>query len=68
MMFPNLLGQKAFHKMSNNDMAAVIGVSRPTFENKLATGKFTVREINAYIRLFKKPYDYLFATDDDQTT
>ena len=67
MMFPNLLGQKAFHKMSNDDMAAVIGVSRPTFENKLATGKFTVREINAYIRLFKKPYDSLFATDDDQT-
>lgn len=64
-MFPNLLGQKAFYKMSNDDMASVIGVSRVSFENKMRTGKFTVREINAYIRFFKKPYDYLFATEDD---
>lgn len=63
-MFPNLLGQKAFHKMSNDDMATVIGVSRASFENKMKTGKFTVSEINAYIRFFKKPYDCLFATDD----
>lgn len=64
-MFPNLLGQKAFYKMSNDDMASVIGVSRVSFENKMRTGKFTVREINAYIHFFKKPYDYLFATEDD---
>lgn len=64
-MFPNLLGQKAFHKMSNNDMAKVIGVSRPSFENKMKTGKFTVNEVNAYIRFFKKPYEYLFATDEE---
>lgn len=64
-MFPNLLGQKAFHKMSNNDMAKVIGVSRPSFENKMKTGKFTVSEVNAYIRFFRKPYEYLFATDEE---
>lgn len=51
--------------MSNDDMASVIGVSRVSFENKMRTGKFTVSEINAYIHFFKKPYDYLFATEDD---
>lgn len=65
-MFPNLLGQKAYHKMSNDDMAKIIGVSRPSYENKMKTGKFTVKEANAYINYFKKPYDYLFATDDEK--
>lgn len=51
-MFPNLLWQKAYYKMSNDDMASVIGVSRVSFENKMRTGKFTVSEINAYIHFF----------------
>lgn len=63
-MFPNLLGQKAYHKMTNDDMAKVIGVSRVAYENKMRTGKFTAIECNAYIRFFNKPYDYLFATED----
>ena len=31
-MFPNLLGQKAYHHMTDDDMAAVIGVSRNSYQ------------------------------------
>lgn len=63
-MFPNLLGQKAYHHMTNEDMAKVIGTSRVSYENKIKTGKFTVRECNKFIAYFNKPFEYLFATDD----
>lgn len=63
-MYPNLLGQKAFHRMSNDDMAKIIGVSRNTYESKIASGKFTVTECRKYCIFFKKTFEYLFATDD----
>lgn len=63
-MFPNLLGQKAYHHMTNEDMARVIGTSRVAYENKIKTGKFTVSECNKLIEHFNKPFEYLFATDD----
>ena len=62
-MFPNLLGQKAYHHMSNEDMANIIGISRTAYEKKMKTGKFNVAECNAFIRYFNKPYDYLFHTE-----
>lgn len=64
-MFPNLLGQKAFYKMSNDDMAAVIGVNRTTYESKMKSGRFVVSECNAYCRYFKKPFEFLFATENN---
>lgn len=65
-MFPNLLGQKAYHRMSNEDMARIIGVSRKTYENKAASGKFTAEECKKYCVYFKKNFEYLFATDTQQ--
>ena len=64
-MFPNLLGQKAYHKMSNDDMANVIGVSRNTYESKIASGKFTAIECKMYCAHFRKNFEFLFATNDD---
>nr|DAH94437.1 MAG TPA: CI repressor [Caudoviricetes sp.] len=63
-MFPNLLGQKAYHKLTNDDMAKLIGISRPSYERKIKTGKFTVAECEIYMKYFAKSFDFLFATDN----
>lgn len=64
-MFPNLMGQKAYNKLSDSDMAQIIGVSRPTYERKLATGGFVASECRKYMQYFHKSFEYLFATDDE---
>ena len=63
-MFPNLLGQKAFHKLSNEDMANIIHVNRTTYEAKIRSGRFTVSECKLSCRFFKKDFDFLFATEE----
>lgn len=63
-MYPNLLGQKAYHHLSNEDMAKIIGISRRAYESKIRSGRFTPAECVAYIRYFNKSFDYLFATDE----
>lgn len=64
-MYPNLLGQKAYHGLSSEDMGAIIGMSRNSFEAKLKSGRFTPAECKALCRYFSKPFDFLFATDDE---
>ena len=64
-MFPNLLGQKAFRNMTDDDMAKVIGVSRNTYAKKVARGRFTPEECKAYCTYFDKPFSYLFATNEE---
>lgn len=64
-MYPNLLGQKAYRKMTEEDMAAVIGVSRVAYQNKIKSGRFTPRECKAYCQYFNKSFDFLFAEDDE---
>lgn len=59
-MFANLLGQKAVHRLTNDDMARLIGVSRPSYESKIRTGKFTVRECKALMNYFGKTFEFLF--------
>ena len=64
-MYPNLLGQKAFHRMTEEDMAAVIGVSRTTYQQKMKNGRFTPEECKAYCDHFKKSFAFLFATNGE---
>jgi len=65
-MFPNLLGQKAYHRMSNEDMAKVIGVSRTAYQQKVNSGRFTPAECKAFCEFFGKRFEYLFSEDGDQ--
>ena len=51
-MFPNLLGQKAARHLTDEDMAAIIGISRTAYQAKKKSGRFTAEE-------------YLFAKDGD---
>ena len=64
-MYPNLLGQKAYYHLTNEDMANIIGVSRNGYEQKLRSGRFWPNECQAYCNYFKKSFDYLFAIEDD---
>ena len=51
-MFPNLLGQKALHKLTEEDMARIIGVSRTAYQSKTKSGRFTPAECRAYCQYF----------------
>lgn len=64
-MYANLLGQKTNRKMSNEDMAKIIGVSRNSYEAKIKSGRFTPQECFSYIRYFNKPFEFLFSEEND---
>ena len=64
-MFPNLLGQKAAHHLSDQDMAAIINVSRNSYMHKMKSGRFWPSECRAYCEYFGKSFGYLFATNDE---
>lgn len=62
-MFPNLMGQKAYHKLTSADMGEIIGVSRQAYESKMQSGRFTPQECRALCDYFGKSFDFLFATE-----
>lgn len=64
-MYPNLLGQKAYHHLTDEDMAKVIGVSRNAYSAKIKSGRFTPQECALYCKYFRKQFEYLFATDEE---
>ena len=64
-MFPHLMGMKEYNHLSSEDMGAMIGTSRQTYENKMARGNFTPRECKIYCRRFGQSFEYLFATIEE---
>lgn len=64
-MYPQLLGMKAARKLSDEDLARVVGVTRQTLANKLQNGNFTVTECKILCKEFDKPFNYLFATEEE---
>lgn len=64
-MFPNLMGQKAYHHLTSEEMGAIIGVSRNAYESKMTSGRFTPAECKAFCERFNKSFDFLFATDEE---
>ena len=66
-MYANLLGQKAVHKLRNEDMARIGRMSRTAYESKLKNGHFTVIEAHRYVAYFGKDFEYLFDMSNDPT-
>lgn len=64
-MYPNLLGQKAMHKLTDADMAEIIGISRNSYQQKVRSGRFTPQECKAFCKFFGKSFAYLFAEDGE---
>ncbi len=65
-MFPNLLGQKAYRGLTDEDMGAIIGVSRNAWQQKIKSGRFTPQECKTLCDYFGKSFAYLFADDGDE--
>ena len=65
-MYPNLLGQKTYRHLTDEDMAKIIGVSRTAYQQKIKSGRFSADECKAYCSYFGKRCEYLFAEDGDQ--
>ena len=51
-MYPNLLGQKEFFRLTEQDMGEIIGVSRSDYSRKVLNGSFYPGECRAYCRYF----------------
>lgn len=64
-MYPNLLGQKAYYKLTDEDMAKIINISRNAYMAKIRSGRFYPYECKRYCEYFKKSFDFLFATEDE---
>lgn len=64
-MYPNLMGQKEYHKLSGEDMGKIIGISRTSYEQKIKSGRFTPAECKAYCDYFDKKFEYLFASQEE---
>lgn len=64
-MFPNLLGQKAYHHLTDEEMASIVGISRNAYQQKIKSGRFTAVECKKYCKYFDKSFNYLFAEDGD---
>lgn len=66
-MFRNLEAEQARAGLTNQQTAEKLGISRISYENKKKTGKFTTSEIKNLCKLFKCKFDYLFATEEEQS-
>lgn len=64
-MFRNLEAEQARSRLTNQDVATKLGISRVSYENKKKSGKFTTWEIKALCNLFKCKFDYLFETEKE---
>lgn len=64
-MYANLLGQKAYHHLTDEDMGNIIGVSRNAYSQKIRSGRFWPSECRAFCRYFHKSFEYLFAVEAD---
>lgn len=62
-MFNNLVAEQARHKMTNENVAEKLGISRVSYESKKKSGRFTVSECWALCSLFKCSFEYLFSID-----
>ena len=49
-MYPNLMGMKAFHGLTSDDMGNILGISRNAYESKMKSGRFTPKECKLLCR------------------
>lgn len=60
-MFRNILAEMARNNYSRLDIASKLGVSDGTLRTRLnGLSDFTLPEIKILIKLFDKPFEYLF--------
>jgi DNA-binding XRE family transcriptional regulator len=65
-LFRNLEAEQARMRLTDQEVAEKLGISRVSYVNKKKTGKFTTLEIKALCKLFKCKFDYLFAEENEE--
>ena len=65
-MFDNLEAEQARKRLSNQQVAKHLSLSRVSYEKKKKNGRFVVSEAMLLCKLFSVSFDYLFATDTDE--
>ena len=60
-MYDNLEAEQARKRLTNQQMADLLSMSRTSYEKKKKTGKFVVKEIMGICKIFNASFDYLFA-------
>ncbi len=51
-MYPNLLGQKEFFRLTEQDMGEIIGVSRSDYSRKVLNGSFLSGRVPGILQIF----------------
>lgn len=64
-MYANLLEQKTFCHLTDEDMGNIIGVSCYTYSQKMRSGEFWPSECQAFCKYFGKSFEYLFDVGND---
>lgn len=64
-MLNNLQAEQARHRMTNQQVADYLKISRPCYEQKKKSRRFVVSECLALCKLFKCKFEYLFADESD---
>lgn len=64
-MYANLMGQKAYHKLTDDDMARILGISRQAYTQKAKSGRFYPEECKKLCEYFGKSFGFLFARNDE---
>lgn len=62
-MYPNLDAEQARRKMTDEAVAAKLGMKRAAYNRRKQTGRFLASECLTLCKLFGCTFDYLFATD-----
>ena len=63
-MYPNLRAEQSRRNLTNQKVAEILGISRPTYEKKKKCGSFTVKESKILCEIFGCDFDYLFTEED----
>lgn len=67
-MLRNLEAEQKRYGYTNTDIAALLGISRVTYESKKRTGMFNRPQIEILLQLFNCKFEYLFQFDDVNST
>lgn len=59
-MLINLCAEQSRLRLTNQQMADYLSVSRSTYEKKKRNGNFEVSQVNKLCKLFGCSFDYLF--------
>ena len=65
-MFDNLEAEQKRKRMTNSDVAEILGISRVSYEKKKKNGAFSRPQITTLCKVFGCTFEYLFQTSEDQ--